>query len=415
MTSKTKHGRRNRRVLSPGRTGTAVLDGTFRMVAAANPGPSLDVGAELGLVKAALLYGDRVTILSPVTTMLLRAEGLQHFSSRRIADLLCRVAPVLLPPDQLAAFQQALPEIDRLLRPALDGGISRRQREALQQLLDQGRNMLSGAVRDLSVQAGIDQLARARREGLVKIENADPGDEIDLLASCIVSAQLSQSGQWQDNPQASRVIETFVSKLSRHLSAGKGYLVFDEPIASLTEAAIREGLFTPATGPQGRSAQAMAASGLIGRLPTFPGATVDEVLDIRRELAPSLTRFRGAMVTISKSFSSAPWESAFADELQDAWVETICPAVDAIEASVRDNRSLLSLSAGLTGTAKAASPGLVILAAGIFGHADVLQALGGIVAGAAPVLQALRDRRSSLSSIQMQPFYFLYKADQALR
>lgn len=92
--------------------------------------------------------------------------------------------------------------------------------------------MLSGAVRDLNAQADIDQLARARREGLVKIENADPGDEIDLLASCIVSAQLAQAGQWQDNPQASRVIETFVSKLSRHLSAGKSYLIFDEPIAS---------------------------------------------------------------------------------------------------------------------------------------------------------------------------------------
>lgn len=161
----------------------------------------------------------------------------------------------------------------------------------------------------------------------------------------------------------------------------------------------------------------MTASGLIGRLPTFPDATVDEVLDIRRELAPSLTRFRSAMVTISKSFSSAPWESAFADELQDARTETICPAADAIDASVRDNHSLLSLSAGLTGTAKAAWPGLAILAAGIFRHADVLQALGGAgtLAGAAPVLQALRDRRSSRSDIQMQPFYFLYKADQALR
>jgi hypothetical protein len=417
VTSKTKHGRQNRRALSPGRTVTAVPDGTFRMVAAANPGPALSVGAELDLVKAALLYGDKVTILSPVTTMLLRAEALQHFSFRRIADLLCQVAPVLLPPDQLTQFERVLPTIDQLLRPTLNGGISDWQREALHEFLRWGRDVLAEPVRDISARAGIDQLARARREGLVKIENADPGDEIDLLASCIVSAQLAQSGQRQDNPQASRVVETFVSKLSRHLSAGKGYLIFDEPIASLTEAAIREGLFTPAKGPQGRSAQAMAASGLIGRLPTFPDATVDEVIDIRRELAPSLTRFRGAMVTISKSFSSAPWESAFEDELQDAWIEIICPAIEAIEASVRDNHSLLSLSAGLTGTAKAAWPGLAILAAGIFGHADVLQALGGTgaLAGAAPVLQALRDRRSTTNDIRMQPFYFLYKADQALR
>jgi hypothetical protein len=123
------------------------------------------------------------------------------------------------------------------------------------------------------------------------------------------------------------------------------------------------------------------------------------------------------MVTISKNFASAPWEPGFEDELQDAWVETVHPAVEAIEASVRDNRSLLSLSAGLTGTAKAACPGLAILAAGLLGHAGVLQALGGTgaLAGAAPVLQALSGRRTARNDIRMQPFYFLYRAEQALQ
>ena len=120
---------------------------------------------------------------------------------------------------------------------------------------------------------------------------------------------------------------TFVQKLSKHLSSGREYLIFDEPIANLTEAAIREGLFSPAKGPAGHSAQAMTASALMGRLPTFPNATVDEVLDIRTELAPSLTQFRAAMVTISKTFKSTAWEAHFEDEVHDAWVESVLPAV----------------------------------------------------------------------------------------
>jgi hypothetical protein len=161
----------------------------------------------------------------------------------------------------------------------------------------------------------------------------------------------------------------------------------------------------------------MTAFGLMGRLPTFPNATVDEVLDIRREIAPSLTQFRSAMVTISKSFTSAPWESDFEDEVHDAWVDTVYPAVEAIEASVRDNRSLLSFSAGLTGTATVAWAGLAISAAGLLGHTDILQALGGTgaLAGTAPVLQALRNRRTARNDIRMQPFYFLYKTGQALQ
>jgi len=121
-------------------------------------------------------------------------------------------------------------------------------------------------------------------------------------------------------------------------------------------------------------------------------------------------------VTMSKNFGSAPWESGFDDELQDAWVETVSPAIEAIEASVRDNRSLLSLSAGLVGTTRAAWPGLAILAAGVLRHTDVVQAIGGTgaIAGAAPILQALRDRRSAHRSIRMQPFYFLYEAGKSL-
>jgi hypothetical protein len=99
---------------------------------------------------------------------------------------------------------------------------------------------------------------------LVAIENVDPGDEIDLLAFCIASAQLAQSGQQQDSPHTDRLVETFVAKLAKYLSSGREYLIFDEPIANLTEAAIREGIFTPAPGPRGHSAQAMAASGLMG-------------------------------------------------------------------------------------------------------------------------------------------------------
>ena len=67
-------------------------------------------------------------------------------------------------------------------------------------------------------------------------------------------------------------------KTLRHLSSGAEYLIFDEEVASLTEAAIDEG-FQACTGTGGRSAQAMTAAAFIGRLPTFPKATVDEVLE----------------------------------------------------------------------------------------------------------------------------------------
>lgn len=416
MASKTKNkNKRGRRGPPPSGTRTA-SPGTFRMVVAANPGSAISVAPELDLVKAALLYGDKVTLLSPVTTMFLRVEGLQGFSPRQQIELIRRVGPIITDPTEFAALESGLDQVDDFLRTSARGGGLGDQllRAGLLKQFEPITRQLGDAVRELADQSGVDQLATARAKGLVQIENADPGDAMDLLVACIQSAKLAQSGQRLDDPHTDRIVETFVEKLSRHLSSGREYLIFDEPVASLTEAAIREGLFSPAKGPAGRSAQAMTASALVGRLPTFPNATVDEVIDIRSELAPSLIQFRSAMVTIAKTFTSSAWETDFEDEVHDAWVETVLPAVQAIDSSIQDNSSLLSLASGVIGAANASYPGLAIVAAGLLGHAGALALAGGAVSGAAPLLQALRDRQTAARDIRMQPFYFLYAVEQSL-
>ena len=409
MAKKTKH--RHKRGPTPPNPGP------FRMVVAANPGSSISVTPELDLLKAALLYGDKVTLLSPVTTMFLRVEGLQKFTTRQQIELMRRVAPILMPAEDVPALQSGIEEVDEFLNSTARGGSAGQQllRAGLLQKLAPIQRMLSEAVKEITDDAGINQLARARANGLLQIESADPGDAMDLLVSCIISAKLAETGERNEDSHTDRIVETFVDKLSKHLSSGREYLVFDEPIANLTEAAIREGLFTPAKGPAGRCAQAMTASGLMGRLPTFPTATVDEVIDIRSELAPSLTQFRSAMVTISKSFSSAPWETDFEDEIHDAWVESVLPAVESIDVSVRDNSSLLTLATGITGAANTAYPGLAVVGTGLVGHVDAVAIAGGALAAVAPILQAIRDRKKADSEIRMQPFYFLYAADDALR
>jgi hypothetical protein len=411
VAKKTKH--RQKRGPTPPNPGTA---GPFRMVVAANPGSSILVAPELDLLKAALLYGDKVTLLSPVTTMFLRVEGLQRFSPREQIELMRRVAPILMPAEEVPAFQSGIEEVDDFLRSTARGGSAGQQllRAGLLQKFAPVQRMLSEAVQEITEDAGIDQLARARAKGLLQIESTDPGDAMDLLVSCILSAKLAEAGERNEDRHTDRIVETFVDKLSKHLSSGREYVIFDEPIANLTDAAIREGFFTPAKGPAGRCAQAMTASGLMGRLPTFPTVTVDEVIDIRAELAPPLTQFRSAMVTISKSFSSAPWETDFEDEVHEAWLESVLPAVESIDTSVKDNSSLLSLATGITGAANAAYPGLAIVGMGLVGHFGAVAIAGGALAGIAPVLQAVRDRKKADSEIRMQPFYFLYAADEAL-
>ena len=121
MAKKTKH--RRKRGPTPPSSGRA---GPFRMVVAANPGSSVTVVPELHLLKAALLYGDKVTVLSPVTTMFLRVEGLQKFSPREQIELMRRVSPILMPAEDVPAFQLGIAGVDDL-----EAGADRRQAATL--------------------------------------------------------------------------------------------------------------------------------------------------------------------------------------------------------------------------------------------------------------------------------------------
>ena len=190
--------------------------------------------------------------------------------------------------------------------------------------------------------------------------------------------------------------------------------MFDDEIASLTQSGIRAGVFKAAAGPTGRCAQAMTASGFMARLPTFPDATVDEVLDIRSELSESLTPFRSKMVSLSKNMTSEAWEDSFEDEVHDAWVESVAPAVAEIDNAVQENKSLPSLAAGVTDAARAAYPGLAVFGAGIAGHAAPAAIAGGVASAAGPLGKALNAHKTQAHSIRMQPFYFLYGVEQAL-
>jgi hypothetical protein len=164
-------------------------------------------------------------------------------------------------------------------------------------------------------------------------------------------------------------------------------------------------------GPAGRAAQAMTASSLMGRLPTFPAATVDEVLDIRTTLERPLVRFRGTMAKAVGSFQSEPWETDFDDEIHDYWISEVAPALADIEEAVRENRSLLALTDDFLRGAKAGLPGLSLMGAGVLEHDVALGTIGGTATALGPMLQVLRERRKTTTEINARPFYLLHPVE----
>lgn len=404
-------GKRRRR---RGVDADSVQPDLLRIVVAASPGGEISVRREVELAKSALLYGDKVVLLSPATTMVATVEATADLSLDEQLRLIRLVAPYLMDGPDLTRLESTLSQVEQSLdRNRRSPGFNV-VRSQLAASLKPHFAPITETINGVLMEAGVGELALARQRKLIEIDRTDPRDTVQFLASSVISAKLAESGNKRKNPQTNQIISSFVEKLYRHLESGTDYLVFDEAIASLVEAAVREGAFQPAAGPRRRSAQAMSAATFMARLPTFPDAKVDELLDIRDELEAPVTRFRSAMVTIARSLTFESWESDFGDQLHDAWIETVQPAILDIEQAVQQNRSLLTRAAGVTGGLNTSYPGLSIVAAGVLGHVSEAAIAGGVVSVAAPILKALSSQRASNEEIRNRPFYFLYGLKHSL-
>ena len=126
----------------------------------------MTVAPEIELVKAGLLYGDRVTLLSPITTMLLDVAALERFSPLQQIDLVRRVAPYLSNGAELAASEAGLDQLeDFLRRSARSASLSDRLlRVGLTRQLAPVKQILADAVGGIERESGPANLERQSRK-----------------------------------------------------------------------------------------------------------------------------------------------------------------------------------------------------------------------------------------------------------
>ena len=69
----------------------------------------------------------------------------------------------------------------------------------------------------------------------------------------------------------------------------------------------------------------------IQRLPAFSEASVDELIDIKKELAKPLIRFRSKMIEYSDLIQTMPWDTDFQSECQLLYDKEVMPALLELE------------------------------------------------------------------------------------
>jgi hypothetical protein len=343
------------------------------------------VARDVDLLKAAMLYGDHVKLCS-LTAALVDAWVVKP-ANLSYAQIL-----------ELAEAAADRPETTVVIRDLTENymALRNKRRRTTEELLQIKR--YERTIRELQTAL----VASVEQEVSPEITRGI----VTAVKSGLVDVQpLRQTGHGLAND--------FFEVIKEAVLGGETYPLFDEVTGGLLDSAVRAGELAPLSSAIIRGKQVGLSAGLFSRLPSFQDATVDEILDIRKELSSPLIRYRSAIIKFSREIESAAWTPSFPDETEQVFREHVEPAVLEIHEQIRANSPVAKLASTFFEKPLIAPAGSGIGL--ILAQATALPYLIALLGGAAFVgLEAYRQWREQQAAIQRNQLYFFYAASQRL-
>lgn len=357
------------------------------------PDAPVGLSTDVRLVKAALLYGDAVTLCSPAAALvgrLLRLDAAAPDTAGRLTALEAVAGDLGWGdgPRRLAEAYRDLradPSAQAASRRAwVEAVAAERWAEARQRLhdgLDHG---------------GHAELLAAVRAGRLGVDRLD----LDGLAAPGAFAAVAA--------------DTFAARVVEAVAAGLSVPMLDAATADLVRQSAA-GVSEPRTG---WARQGGLAADWLPRLPLFDLATVEETLEIRRDLERHLDRFRAAVLEFGEAVSTAVWDPDFPLDAERVFRRDVAPAVRDIEDAVATAGALRALTRrfadGPHRFAPALAPALTLGLAAPGWLADavaVAVALATVGANAAVAYHDAQERRLGAEAHRL---FFYYEAGRRL-
>lgn len=359
-------------------------------VGASHIGSGISLENELRLIKAGLLYGDKVKLCSLGASFIVTLAQAGHLSKGEQISTMQEWSSSL--GSEYAGTNDIL-----AAAKTLRGKQHRSKSEILtlariDKAIAETWQMMSGKIAEIVAESGASGLTEAYDAGLLEVEIYDIQD-------------------------TDTMVKQFFDSVGAAVVSHDTFPLFDGGTGDLVRAAINEGQLAPRSSAQLRSKIVGLASDMLGRLPLFDVASMDELLDIRRELDPYLVRFRSAVISYARVIQSAQWDSDFQDEADLVFRERVAPAILEIEDAVKSNTLLKAFLSRSTETLTVpGSSTLGVILSGIAEFSQIAGAALGFAAGAAAVgASAIDDWQAKTKDIQGNQLYFYYRVGQSLQ
>lgn len=365
----------------------------FHITIGASPQSEINLENDLRLVKAALLYADRVTLCSLQSSMILTIQSVGNLSKDQQMDLFeSLVSSMVSDAVKVAAILKLLQVYRQVSRKKY-----RTRNDILLQrqvgvAIESGWADLKRTIDQITEQSGINGIVQSVEAGLL---------DLHIFQSTDTESQVAE----------------FLEEVTRTVSDASTYPLFDTETGSLVQSSIREGKMAISPVSITRGKHVALAAHLLQRLPLFDFASIDEILDIRKELGKSLTRFRGAMMKFSEKIQSASWDKEFPIEAEESFYRDVAPAIVDIEEAVKANGYLDKLLRKFADKPLVVptSSCMALVMSQFSSLPDIVsQAFGVGLSSATIAYDAYREWRDKQREIERNGLFFYYRAGKAL-
>jgi hypothetical protein len=374
-------------------------------------GGFFDFERELDLLKAALLYADRVRMCSVGASFMSGLDDLSNMSLDGKLAVIRKYLPVVEPgatPEQLERTYELMESVKGARGGSGRRGFSPQARLAARQLINQGWSRIEGRVRQEYRGVGAEGFREALRTRLVELHPF-----AHISAEKILDMGMAADQGLGDVIDSDEIYDEYLDGVLDAVGNGGTYPLFDDLTGDIVGEAVRNGIILPSEGAVARGKHGGLSGGLLRRLPLFERATIPEVLDVREELAEHLSAFREAVAGYAEAIGPASWSEGFAEEADRVFREKVAPAVDRIERAVENNRDLRELTYRF-GPPMVAGGSIPSISAFV-GTGSVLTSVAllaaGLTVGAYQGAAAHRIKRKELEGNQL---YFYYRAGTEL-
>lgn len=362
-----------------------------------SPDSNVSISEELEYIKVALLYGDNITLVSPKSLLFLCVSCVLGMNERQtyryFIDMIKDIENDDYQKEQYElVFQQYI-------------AIKKKKHKSMQELL---------LIKQMEMQ--FNSSIEEYKNKIIEIF----GEEsiLQFISAMNTNRLVVDTLNVEENSElfSDRLIEDFFNKVSRAVVNGDKYPIYNKSTVDLLKGAIKEGKIEVPSYSNNNIKNVNVASDLILRLPIFESATVEEIIDIRKELDKYVNNFRGAIVDYSEKIKSEPWTNEFEHEAYNLFLKEVNPKVMAIDEEVRANKLLYKMiEKNLKNPISFATPmfGAIISPISNFVNLSTTAMLTG-VSMAGTSLLAYKEWKEKLSQIEQNQLYFYYKSTKII-